>query len=186
MSDGEALRSVQIAFLAMVACWLGASRDVLAQQSVSPLAGTNCTVLIFVRTDCPIANKYAPEIGRIAKEFTQRGVSFYLVYAEDGVSAAKAEEHRKSYQIDMPFVIEGVPALVARAGATVTPEAVVFNSGREVVYRGRINDQFAGFGQQRIKATSHDLRDALAAVLDGKKPVASRTKAVGCYISLKP
>ncbi len=163
---------------------LGSPDSALGQET-SPLVGTNCTVLLFVRTDCPIANKGAPEINRIAKEFTPRGVRFFLVYADDDITPDKIVEHRKSFELEIPWVIEGVPALIARSGATVTPEAAVFNSGREVVYLGRINDQFAGFGQQRAHVATHDLRDALNAVLEGKRPSQARTKAVGCYIGSK-
>ena len=38
------------------------------------------TVLIFVSIDCPVSNRYAPEIKRLHEEFTSRGVSFRLVY----------------------------------------------------------------------------------------------------------
>ena len=37
-------------------------------------------VLLFVRTDCPLTNRYAPELQRISQEFGQRGVTFWLVY----------------------------------------------------------------------------------------------------------
>ena len=154
-------------------------------QERAPLAGTNCTVLLFVRTDCPIANKCAPEISRIAKEFTPRGVRFFLVYADNDITPDMIVAHRKSFELEVPWVLEGVPALIERSGATVTPEAAVFNGGREVVYLGRINDQFAGLGQQRSLVTTHDLREALNAVLEGKRPPRSRSKAVGCYIGSK-
>ena len=39
-------------------------------------------VFIFLRTDCPISNRYAPELTRIAKEFQGRHVAFYLVYPD--------------------------------------------------------------------------------------------------------
>ena len=38
------------------------------------------TVLIFVSTDCPVSNRYAPEITRLLEEFSPRGVRFQLVY----------------------------------------------------------------------------------------------------------
>ena len=51
---------------------------------VSPLRSTgDVTVLIFVTTDCPIANRYAPEIRRIHEEFGDN-VTFWLVYIAVG------------------------------------------------------------------------------------------------------
>ena len=37
------------------------------------------TVLIFLRTDCPVSNSYAPEIERISRVFAARGVGFDFV-----------------------------------------------------------------------------------------------------------
>jgi len=51
-----------------------------------------------------------------------------------------------------------------------------------LVYRGRIDDQFAGLGKRRTVVTSHDLRDALEATLVGKPVPQPRTEAVGCPI----
>jgi hypothetical protein len=71
---------------------------------------------------------------------------------------------------------------VAEVGATVTPEAAVFDGNWNIVYRGRINDQFEDFGKSREKPTTHDLRDAIEATLTGRKIAEPNTKAVGCYI----
>jgi hypothetical protein len=73
--------------------------------------------------------------------------------------------------------------LVRLAGATITPEAAVFVQGREMVYRGRIDDRYVDFGMTRTKATTHDLRNTLDAVLAGKPVPAARTRAIGCYIA---
>ena len=72
--------------------------------------------------------------------------------------------------------------LVKMTGATVTPEAVVFDSRRKIAYRGRIDDLYISFGQARDAATTHELADALEAVLAGKTVAEPATKAVGCYI----
>src|SRR5437879_13737162 len=45
------------------------------------------TVLLFVRTDCPISNRYAPELIRLNKEFSSSAV-FYLVYADPANTAS--------------------------------------------------------------------------------------------------
>ena len=63
--------------------------------------------------------------------------------------------------------------LVKLAKATVTPEAVVFGKNGEVLYRGRIDDQYAALGKKRAAATRHDLFDALDAITAGK-PVKGR------------
>ena len=55
--------------------------------------------------------------------------------------------------------------------------------GLELVYRGRIDDRYVDFGNTRARATQHDLRQALDAVLSGEPVANPRTKAVGCFIA---
>ncbi len=38
------------------------------------------TVVIFTRTDCPVSNRYAPEVRHLYETYHPRGVDFFLVY----------------------------------------------------------------------------------------------------------
>ena len=42
-------------------------------------AGTKAIVFLFTSTDCPVSNRYAPEVRRIAEAFGSKGVAFRLV-----------------------------------------------------------------------------------------------------------
>jgi hypothetical protein len=141
------------------------------------------TVLIFVSTDCPVSNRYAPEIKRLYDQFTPQGVRFRLVYPNPLDNAADIESHISAYAY--PPIAERDPdhALAKLAGATITPEAAVFDKNNRLVYLGRIDDRFVELGRERPVATRHDLRDAIAAVIGGKKIATPRTQAVGCYIA---
>jgi hypothetical protein len=143
--------------------------------------GERVMVLLFVRTDCPISNRYAPEIQRIERQFHKQGVAFQLVYPEKGVTEESIELHRREYRYSIPGVADPKHLYVARAGVHVTPEAAVFVRGR-LVYRGRIDNQYVSFGQARSTPSAHDLEDALAAVVAGHDPRSRRTEAVGCAI----
>src|SRR5688572_9396475 len=50
-------------------------------------ADAKAIVFIFVSTDCPISNRYAPEIRRVEEEFARSGVRFWLVYADADTSS---------------------------------------------------------------------------------------------------
>jgi hypothetical protein len=64
----------------------------------------------------------------------------------------------------------------------VTPEAAVYTPDHRLVYRGRIDDWYVDFGKPRAAPTTHDLEDALEAVLGGRPVADARTTAVGCFI----
>jgi hypothetical protein len=140
-------------------------------------------VLIFVSVECPVSNRYAPEIQRLYRDFAPKGVRFTLVYPNPSDEMAVIQKHLSEY--NLPPVAQRDPdhRLVKNAQATVTPEAVVFDSKERVVYQGRIDDRFVELGRERPAATQHDLRNALNAVLAGKRVETARTQAVGCFIA---
>jgi hypothetical protein len=147
-------------------------------------AGTKAIVFLFTSTDCPISNRYAPEVQRVVSEFAPKGVVFRLVYPNPADEAAAIHEHMTafSYAGAMEALRDPTHALVRLTKATVTPEAVVVVSGR-VVYRGRIDDRYVDLGLERPAATQHDLADTLAAVVAGKRVPRAATQAVGCFIA---
>src|SRR5437660_12481901 len=53
-------------------------------------------VLIFVRTDCPISNRYAPQIQRISSEYGTK-VALWLVYPSRTSPAEKIRQHQREY-----------------------------------------------------------------------------------------
>lgn len=143
----------------------------------------NILVVIFSRTDCPISNRFAPEIRGLVERFRPRGVEFFLVYVDPAETPDVIRRHLSEYHYPCRALRDPKHALVAHCSATTTPEAVVFNKDREITYRGRINDLYVELGQPRPVATTHDLADAIEAAFAGS-PVANRvTKPVGCPIA---
>jgi hypothetical protein len=139
--------------------------------------------VFFVCTDCPVSNFYAPEIQRICRDFRAGGVACALVYEDIKVDASTVRRHLAEYGYrDIPAAIDTDRAIAMRAGATVTPEAVVVDQRGKVRYRGRIDNFYATLGRPRREVTEHNVRDALDAVLAGKPVPAAETKALGCYI----
>jgi len=142
-------------------------------------------VLVFVTSDCPIANRYAPELTRIYRRYRDESVDFHLVYPDPSLSAGMIRAHRKEYSLPMPAVRDPRHDLVRLTGATRTPEAAVYRrsgGGFDLAYRGRIDDRFVDFGKTRASATQHDLDDAIRDILAGREVTTARTRAIGCYL----
>jgi len=156
----------------------------LSGRSVDPTAAGSqaATVVVFVRDDCPISNRYAPTLRRLYAAFSPRGVAFFLAYPDPHADADAIRAHLADYQHPGTPLRDPDHALVRRAGATITPEAAVFASDGRRTYLGRIDDWYVTFGQNRPVATTHDLRDALEATLAGHRVAPSSTRAVGCFI----
>lgn len=161
-----------------------ATVQALTGEKIQPLAdsGQKATVLFFVMHECPVANGYAPEIGRIMNDYAAMGVRSYVVYVEADITRDTARKHAKDYGFKSGGVLDPKHLLVKSAGATISPEAAVFSPKGEVLYLGRIDDRVADFGKRRVEPTRRDLRLTLDAVLAGQPVPARLTKAVGCYI----
>jgi hypothetical protein len=146
-------------------------------------ATRKATVLVFITTDCPIANVSAPEIERIYRAYGSKQIAFYLVYVDASQTAAAVRKHHKEYGYTCPAVLDPEHQLVTRAHATVTPEAALFATDGRLLYHGRVDDRAVGFGQVRAQPTRHNLRDTLDAYLKAKPIPMSNIKAVGCVIA---
>jgi thiol-disulfide isomerase/thioredoxin len=148
-------------------------------------AARRAVVLLFVSTDCPLSNRYVPELNRIASAYAARGVSFYAVQGDATVADDEVRHHVKDFAYAFPYLFDPTESLAAFTGATATPEAAVLSPRGEVLYLGRIDNRLEEFGKERVQVTEFDVREALDAVLAGKPVPHPRTKALGCAITRK-
>ena len=160
--------------------------DGLAVDPLQAEKGVRAIALIFIRTDCPVANQAAPEIERVRALYADRGVRFWLVYVDPREPADRIQAHGREYGLLAPAIRDPDHALVGRAGVHVTPEAAVYvfdGDEPRLTYRGRIDDRVAELGRQRPRATRFDLRDALESTLGHTVPALVATPAAGCEIA---
>lgn len=156
----------------------------LAGGPVNPLreASRPAVCLLLVRTDCPISNRYAPEVQRLAEAFAD-SAEFWLVYCDPDETGEQVESHRAAYGYPFPALRDPELRLARRIGASVTPEVAVFDAQRELVYVGRLDDRFVDFGKTRPVPTVRDLEQVLAELAHlapGEQLEFRRTAAVGC------
>lgn len=156
----------------------------LAGNPVDPLkmAGGKIVVLVFVRTDCPVSNRYAPTIQRLSAAHAGK-VLFWLVYPNKSEAADAIRKHERDYGYKIPAVRDPQHVLVKQGQVQITPEVAVFDGSRRLVYHGRIDNLYEDIGRARSAATTHELEDAIEAGLSGKSLAVDATHGVGCYIS---
>ena len=150
-----------------------------------PAEGTKANVLYFVVDGCPVANQFAPEMSRIARDYADKGVAFLLVQVDPDVSSAQAAASSKELSLDLPIVLDGKQDLVARTGAKISPEAAVVAADGSIAYCGRIDDRFGKLGRQRPEPATRDLLAALDAVLKGESIAHSRVARSNIWGLLK-
>lgn len=155
----------------------------LAGHEVDPFEPNGkVTVLLFTSTDCPISNRYAPEVRRLYEKFADRDVTWWLVYSEPAASVETIRAHLNDYSYPPHALRDPLQSLARSSGATVTPEAVVIGPDGDQVYRGRIDDRSPGLGQARAAPIRRDLEDVLETILAGRRVERRMAPAVGCQI----
>ena len=157
-------------------------------RHVRPLAEAPAPASVFVltRTDCPVSNRYAPELRRLHAKFAPSGVVFRFVYPEAAERVEDIRRHLLEFAYPSGALRDPGHHLVRLVGATVTPEAAVFvpgPSGPRLVYRGRIDDRYVDLGRARPAPTTRDLERTLEAIVAGESLVLRTTPAVGCFLT---
>ncbi len=110
-------------------------------------------VYIWLSPECPVSNRYAPELARIERDYP----AVKMLRTDSLILARKY-------------------------GVTMTPEVAVVDAQGRLFYRGRIDDQYVDYGKTRPAPTRRDLRIALDELSAGKRASVPRTKAFGCAL----
>jgi len=163
-------------------------------QPVTRLAapGSQAIILFFVASDCPISNRYIPEMQRLENKFASQHVVFWFVYPNVGETFEAVRQHEAAYGLERNILLDPHHQLVALTHAKVTPESAVLvpeHAGAEnlrTVYHGRIDDRYLQIGQERPSATEHDLERAIVDVLQHRSVQQPDGPAVGCGIIGQP
>src|SRR5437868_10699398 len=103
------------------------------------------TVLIFVRTDCAISNRYAPTIKQLRATYADKAF-FWLIYPARNESPEMIRKHERDFGFAIPAARDLSHSLAKKSHAAITPEAAVFDANRRLVYHGRIDDLYEDFG----------------------------------------
>ena len=156
-----------------------------AGNTVRPLVldgQTKAVVVLFVAVDCPLANASAPTMAALGKTFADRGVAFYVVYADPDSKPADVLKHQAAYALPGTALLDPHHRLADALGAKVTPTAFVIGPGGAVCYDGAIDNAFAGVGRKRFAPTKHYVADALSQLLADKPVGVKHADAVGCEL----
>lgn len=136
-------------------------------------------VLAFTCNTCPYAVDHEDRLNALAKSWDDKPVQLIVFNCNrgrpDGLDAMKQRAKEKSFAF--PYLKDGSGAVGKAFGALRTPEFVVLNEDRQVVYLGALDDDPDGKAVKR-----RYVEDAVSAVLAGKRPSIEETSPVGCLV----
>jgi len=154
-------------------------------RSLAGFKDAKAFVVVFVGTECPIANLYVPTLIELHKDYAAKGVQFLAINSNSQDTFTLVSAHAQERAVPFPVLKDFDHAAADAFGARRTPEAFVLDAGRVIRYRGRIDDQY-GVGVMKAKPTRQNLKEALDEVLAGKSVTTPATDVAGCVTGRAP
>ena len=155
-------------------------------------ASNKCLVVIFSCDHCPTAQAYEDRLIDICHDYKTKGVGMVMIspnspkalnlaemgYTDVGDTLADMKVRAKKKKFPFPYLYDGDEQKAALAyGPVATPHVFVFDGDRRLQYAGRVDEK-----EKPGTGRAEDLRNALDAVLAGKKPAVATTKVFGCSV----
>lgn len=146
-------------------------------------------IIIFTCNTCPYSIKYEDRIIALDKKFKTKGFPVIAINPNDpevqpNDTYEKMVEKAKNKQFTFPYLYDPERKISAAYGATKTPHVyLVSKKANEltVEYIGAVDDNY----KDASKVSKKYLEDAVNALLEGKKPKLTSTKAIGCSVKKK-
>jgi len=148
--------------------------------------GQNGLLVMFICTHCPYVKHIEKALAQLGADYAGRlGIVAISSndaenYPDDSPEGLKRQAETLGFKF--PYLYDESQAVARAYDAACTPDLYLFDKDMKLVYRGQFDGSRPG---NTVPVTGKDLRDALDAVLRGKKPSADQKASIGCNIKWK-
>lgn len=147
------------------------------------LFGERGLLVVFTCNHCPYAIAVWPRVIRLAQYGKGMRVNTVAInpninpdFPDD--SAPKMKDKIKELGIEFPFLVDETQQVAESFKAQCTPDIYLFNKNKELVYHGRIDDNW----KDEDAVTREELKEAMNNMAAGR-PIDSKQKpSMGCSI----
>ncbi|MEJ5263930.1 MAG: thioredoxin family protein [Bacteroidales bacterium] len=146
-------------------------------------------IVIFTCNHCPYAKAYEDRIIALDKQYKPKGFPVVAINPND-VSIVPEDSYEnmqvraKEKGFTFPYLYDATQAVANAYGAERTPHVFLLKKSGdkfEVAYIGAIDDNYKDASAVKTRY----VEQAIEAILAGKKPEPSTTKAIGCTVKRK-
>ena len=151
------------------------------KHSLADFKDKEVVVLAFTCNSCPYATDHEERISALHKRFAEHGKGVVIAINPNQVTAdllPAMKTRAESRGLKYLYLHDPTQQVAKSYGATYTPEFVVLNKDRNVVYLGAMDDS----PELKKPVTKKYVEDAVAAALAGKAPEMTETPSVGCLV----
>ena len=142
-------------------------------------------IIVFTCNHCPYAKAVEERLIKLGKEY-KNDVDFVLISSNDSEnypedSPKKMAERHTEKGYPFPYLFDETQEVAKAYSAVCTPDIFLYNSDRNLEYRGRIDDNW----QNPEQVEREELKMAIEAVLNGKTIDFEQKPSMGCNIKWK-
>ncbi len=162
--------------------------------SLDSFSSAKLLVVIFSCNHCPYVQAYEDRMIALQRDYGPKGVQLVAINSNETGNHPEDDfphmvERSKAKGFNFPYLRDETQEVARAYGAERTPHIFLFEkvpgtisegARHRLRYTGRIDDNW----QNPSAVKSHDLRNALDALLAGKEPP-SNTPAIGCTVKWK-
>lgn len=156
------------------------------KYSLANFKDSKILVVVFSCNHCPYVVGSEARIIKFAKDYAPRGVAMIAINSNETENhPLDSFEHMvvraKERNFPFPYVRDDSQEVALAYGALRTPHFYVFDAQRKLRYTGRMDDN----PKMEAAAKTHELRDAVDAILAGKEPAVKQINPIGCNVKWK-
>jgi peroxiredoxin len=151
--------------------------------SLADFKDAKLVVVVFSCNHCPFVLGSEDRLKVLYKAYQPRGVAWVAInsnetthHPDDSFEHMTARAGKD--KLPWPYLRDESQDAARAYGALRTPHFYVFDADRRLRYTGRMDDN----PMDASKATTHELADALDALLAGKTPPVPLTNPIGCNV----
>lgn len=158
-------------------------------MSMSDFTDAKGYIVMFTCNHCPYVIAYEDRIIELNNKYAPMGYPVIAINPNDvtvspGDSFEKMQERAKEKGFTFPYLYDEKQEVYPAFGATRTPHVYILNKKdgeMYVEYIGTIDNNY----EDASKVTEKYVESAVNALLNGKKPLVTNTRAIGCTIKVK-
>lgn len=151
--------------------------------SLADFKDAKLLVVVFSCNHCPFVTGSEARLKALYKKYLPRGVEWVAINSNETVnhptdSFEDMKRRARDDKLPWAYLRDDSQATARAYGAMRTPHFYVFDGERKLRYTGRMDDN----PREAAKATTHELADALDALLAGRQPAVPLTNPIGCNV----
>ena len=156
--------------------------------SLASFEDKDALLVMFICRHCPFVIHVQNELAKLGRDYEGSKLGIVAIssndvknYPEDSLENLANMKNELGFVF--PYLLDETQEVAKAYLAACTPDFFLFDSSRELVYRGQLDDSRPGNG---APIDGRDLRGAIDALLGGGEVAEDQKPSIGCNIKWRP